>query len=487
MIFTIPLILSFFVPALARQITVKNSCSSTIWPGMHTGAGTTPVQATGWELKAGQQTKFEVPEDWTAGRIWARTGCVNQDGKFQCLTGQCEPGAGGGITCANSDQPPATLAEFTLLPNAEDNYDISLVDGFNIPLSIIPSISSCQAPRCEVNINQLCPSPLRTSLDKEGVNLGCISPCNAGFGQEIYGNRACCTGAYANATLCQSCGFDYYDLFKDNCKTSYAYAYDEKSKTALWTCGGRPNYLIEFCPAKSDYVGSKKPSDKYASATATCSNIATTFTSTFSVPPSPTTTASTGTLNVVATVSTGVDGAAAVQVTPSDTKSGTGSSGGPPASSTSTVMVTEYVTVNGPPPSSGSAGSGSTATGSTATGSTATGSTATGSTATGSTATGSTATGSAGSSSTATGSAGSSSDPPIRTTKTGGTSSTNGAKTITYTVIESSTLFEVISDPTTTAGASGPSSGNVLAIDTTGKGQWLSAVPHSTHSQKKRR
>ncbi|KAE8542310.1 hypothetical protein D1P53_001084 [Cryptococcus gattii VGV] len=284
--------------SFARQITVKNSCTSTIWPGLHTGEGTIPGQETGWELAAGGQTKFAVPDDWTAGRIWARTGS----------------GENGDVTCKNSDQPPATLAEFTFVRGKEDNYDISLVDGFNIPLNIIPSISTCAEPQCQVNINALCPPLLRTSLDQNGVNLGCIAPCNAGFGQEIYGNRACCTGAYADSTLCVACGVDYYTLFKDNCNTSYAYAYDEKSGTALWTCSGSPDYTVEFCPAGSNYVGAKEASHEYVDATARCSNIATTFGTTFNVGPSPTSTATIGKLDVVATVATGVDGAAAIQI-----------------------------------------------------------------------------------------------------------------------------------------------------------------------------
>lgn len=96
------------------------------------------------------------------------------------------------------------LAEFTFVRGKEDNYDISLVDGFNILLNIIPSISTCAEPQCQVNINALCPPLLRTSFDQKGVNLGCIAPCNAGFGQEIYGNRACCTGKSTILCICNS-------------------------------------------------------------------------------------------------------------------------------------------------------------------------------------------------------------------------------------------------------------------------------------------
>ncbi|OXG81108.1 thaumatin family protein [Cryptococcus neoformans Gb118] len=337
-----PVLPSLLLPLLlipssfARQITVKNSCSSTIWPGMHTGGSIIPDQATGWELAAGGQTKFTVPEDWTAGRIWARSGCVVQDGAFQCLTGQCGSGENGDVTCENSDQPPATLAEFTLIPGGEDNYDISLVDGFNIPLNIIPSISTCAEPQCQVNINALCPPLLRTSFDQNGVNLGCIAPCNRGFGQELYGNRACCTGAYADSVLCLACGVDYYALFKDNCNTSYAYAYDEKSHTALWTCGGSPDYTVEFCPAGSDYVGAKEASNEYVDATATCSSMAITFSTTFNVGPSPTSIATIGKLDVVATVATGADGAAAIQIS----EAGAASSGATTIATTATATQT---------------------------------------------------------------------------------------------------------------------------------------------------
>lgn len=79
----------------ARKVTVRNSCRTTIWPGMHTGTGPVPDQVTGWELAPMESTVFEVPTKWTAGRIWARTGCTIQDGKFQCLSGGCGQGLNG--------------------------------------------------------------------------------------------------------------------------------------------------------------------------------------------------------------------------------------------------------------------------------------------------------------------------------------------------------------------------------------------------------
>ncbi|RXK37399.1 hypothetical protein M231_05299 [Tremella mesenterica] len=246
----------------ARTITVVNSCSDTIWPALFTGSGDAPTQATGFELDAGQSTSFPVPDNWTAGRIWARTGCSGGT----CLSGQCTVGAAGGDTCTGTGVPPATLAEFTLSSSGGvDNYDVSLVDGFNIPVSI--TSGSCPTAECAVNLNTLCPAPLRSDIDSGGTNYGCSSACVAGLGNEAGGNRDCCTGQFGTPDHCKADCVDYYHLFKDNCPNSYAFAYDEASGTALWTCpapvGSEPDYTVTFCASGAGYVGSTTASDMY--------------------------------------------------------------------------------------------------------------------------------------------------------------------------------------------------------------------------------
>ncbi|KAF8356435.1 hypothetical protein PRIPAC_98058, partial [Pristionchus pacificus] len=54
-----------------------------VWPGIQ---GSTLVEEGGFYLAAGQSKRVGVPNGWTAGRIWARTGC---DGNFNCETGFC--------------------------------------------------------------------------------------------------------------------------------------------------------------------------------------------------------------------------------------------------------------------------------------------------------------------------------------------------------------------------------------------------------------
>lgn len=74
---------------------------------------------------------INTPDDW-AGRFWARTGC--HFGRGRCDTGDC----GDSVECSGrGGAPPATLAEFTFNGYAGDDfYDVSLVDGFNVPISV---------------------------------------------------------------------------------------------------------------------------------------------------------------------------------------------------------------------------------------------------------------------------------------------------------------------------------------------------------------
>lgn len=108
----------------------------------------------GWELTAGSSDSVLMPPEWS-GRFWPRTGCTGSGSDFSCETGdctaeQCPPMVGG--------TPPTTLAELTLAPPpAADIYDVSLVDGFNAPVQIVPlagtfvsadGLYACGTPGC---------------------------------------------------------------------------------------------------------------------------------------------------------------------------------------------------------------------------------------------------------------------------------------------------------------------------------------------------
>ncbi|KAK3310972.1 thaumatin family-domain-containing protein [Chaetomium strumarium] len=131
----------------AIPFTIANSCGETIWPGIATQNGTGPGTG-GFELAPGGSRTLFVSPDW-AGRVWGRTNCsFNSDDSgagyrsgadgygAACRTGDCF----GKLDCEFPGQVPTTLAEFTLQGGSSNNqtfYDISLVDGYNLPLAII--------------------------------------------------------------------------------------------------------------------------------------------------------------------------------------------------------------------------------------------------------------------------------------------------------------------------------------------------------------
>ena len=71
-----------------------------------------------------------------SGTIWASTGCDKIDG---CLTGVCYSPSTDYI-CPAYVGPggPTTKAEFTLSDSYKDYYDVSAIDGVNLPMMIEP-------------------------------------------------------------------------------------------------------------------------------------------------------------------------------------------------------------------------------------------------------------------------------------------------------------------------------------------------------------
>ncbi|XP_043719564.1 thaumatin-like protein 1b [Telopea speciosissima] len=219
--------------------TFKNNCRYTVWPGTLTGAGSTQLSSTGFKLDSGESSSLVAQPPWS-GRFWGRTLCsTTTTNSFKCATGDC---ASGDIACKGAGAiPPAALIEFTLAINgSNDFYDISLVDGFNLPMSVTPQggNSSCQSTSCPADVNLMCPP----ELDVKGPNgeiVACKSACEA-FADPKY----CCTGSYGSPSTCKPT--TYSMIFKKLCPQAYSYAYDDKTST--FTCNGANNYLITFCP-----------------------------------------------------------------------------------------------------------------------------------------------------------------------------------------------------------------------------------------------
>ncbi|KAF3773008.1 Thaumatin-like protein [Nymphaea thermarum] len=203
----------------SANFEIRNQCSYTLWAAAVPGGGQQLDPGQSWNLFVNPGTKM--------ARIWARTGCnFDGSGHGSCQTGGC----GGVLACQAFGQPPNTLAEYALNQfNNLDFFDISLIDGFNVPMAFNPVSGSCKGITCNADIVGQCPNELR-------VPGGCNNACTT-FKQDQY----CCTGSAAN-----NCGpTNYSQFFKDRCPTSYSYPKDDATST--FTCSNT-DYQVIFCP-----------------------------------------------------------------------------------------------------------------------------------------------------------------------------------------------------------------------------------------------
>jgi len=220
-----------------HTIMLWNNCTNTIYPAI---LGSTIPLNGGIQLNPQQIVNFTIPNGWS-GRVWARTGCsFSSNGFFSCLTGDCGSGQ---VACNGAGGSPTSLAEFTFNAWAQqDFYDVSLVDAYNIELSIIPSNPSCLVPSCNYDLLSTCPSELLSNN-----NMLCLSACSK-FNEDIY----CCRGDYNTPETCDldKWPINYSQIFKQACPTQYSYAYDDKTST--FTCPSLYNniqssYIVKFC------------------------------------------------------------------------------------------------------------------------------------------------------------------------------------------------------------------------------------------------
>ena len=242
--------LSVFAAAQTRQFTVKNNCSETVWLA---GAGSpTPVfngSSGGLEMAPGSSVTTTVPVPWVAGRFWGRRNCTfDSTGKGSCATGDC-----GQLQCTHSGAGTTTLAEFTLTGSTtgSDNYDISLVDAFDFPISIQlddPSPGHCVNSACQADLRNFCPADMQNK-DAAGNVVGCKSLCGK-FSTPNY----CCGGPYGVPGSCNNVVWNLNfrgTVVKNHCPSVYGYAYDDASSDFNCHPPAAPGYIITFCPASS--------------------------------------------------------------------------------------------------------------------------------------------------------------------------------------------------------------------------------------------
>ncbi|XP_037494513.1 thaumatin-like protein 1 [Jatropha curcas] len=248
-IFGIPFIVLFFSSSQATTFTITNNCPYTIWPANLAGSGP-QLSSTGFELGSKASLTLTALPPWS-GRFWARTGCTTDaSGKFNCATANCGTGQ---VQCNGvAGSPPTSLVEFSIAPNnGRDFYDVSLVDGFNLPISVTPqglvpvisprggSGDTCIPASCARNMNSDCPNDLAVKGPDGNSVIGCKS-ARVAFNRPEY----CCTENFNTSTTCKPTNYSMF--FKNGCPQAYSYACDDLTST--FSCIGGANYDITFCP-----------------------------------------------------------------------------------------------------------------------------------------------------------------------------------------------------------------------------------------------
>jgi hypothetical protein len=221
-------------------VTFVNAVSQTVWVAAGQQTPQPALSTTGWVLPPGQSLTINVPDKWN-GRFWGRTGCsFDASGEGHCTTGDCA----GKFQCAQYGVIPATLAEFNL--NSWDDldfYDVSMVDGSNLPMYINITKGGTKDPMSRDGCTSAgCTKPVAcpSALVVDG-GAGCESACGV-FGTDQY----CCRGQWASRTACDPAQWpvDYARVFK--AAEPYAYSYVDDDATSTFTCADECDYRITF-------------------------------------------------------------------------------------------------------------------------------------------------------------------------------------------------------------------------------------------------
>lgn len=250
----------------APQITVTNACSYNVWVAQQANSGFSVLSGNGVDntgnLASGQTASYTIPDGGWGGRFWPKTGCDSSGNN-------CE--AGSSIPPCPSDgcEPPSdTKVEFFYYPLSDPGtpyYDISLVDGYSIPIRITPSQigGACVETVCSVSVDN-CPQneidglgDLRVS--KNGKYVMCLSPCKKwnypapyGMGQPEDvepGLHMCCPTPPIEPDDCRSGDVvrtEYVNLIHSACPSAYSYAYDDEA--GLHDCPSGTSFAVTFCP-----------------------------------------------------------------------------------------------------------------------------------------------------------------------------------------------------------------------------------------------
>jgi len=258
--------ISFAFAGDLHRLTIINRCSFDVWMDSLNNPDHRPLPDHTVHLAPGNSHEYYFPNGVWAGRWWPKLGCdsVGQN----CSSGQsmepCPP-----MGC----QPPGdTKIEFNF-QNGDGKsastvtwYDISLVDGYSLPVSIIPrggDSGECRSTMCRLSFDE-CPTneaavgDLRWSGSNSDARVAqCLSPCKKwgwptplGLGQseEMEPGASFCCPASLTASHCKQRVEEtkYVDVVRRLCPTAYSWAYDDNA--GLHTCPPETVFDVTICP-----------------------------------------------------------------------------------------------------------------------------------------------------------------------------------------------------------------------------------------------
>ena len=126
----------------------------------------TSIYPKGRELAPGQSLSVTVAHNW-GGRLWGRTGCTPMAAGHRA-TGDC-------TSVCDGPNPPTTLGGYAFDAYAGmDFYDVSMVDGSNLPMYITISRTTTTDPVSATG-----------RATSGGQVVGCEPP-RAAFGGDTY-------------------------------------------------------------------------------------------------------------------------------------------------------------------------------------------------------------------------------------------------------------------------------------------------------------
>jgi hypothetical protein len=163
---------------------------------------TTPADCPGGAVceadgKCGNVATICVPQNWSSGTFWPRTGCTLDDSvtpaTLACDTGACFNSSGTALLdCSvgnggGSPTNPVTQFEVTS-STASVNYDVSIAAGYNVETKATPvggglvvpgtpstDVVACYDAGCTADLNATCPEALQ--VVESGQVIGCLDPC----------------------------------------------------------------------------------------------------------------------------------------------------------------------------------------------------------------------------------------------------------------------------------------------------------------------